>query len=96
MSLEDKVNELATQVGEDIKDLKSQAFDWLHYALNVKYTNENHSVSAGIVKECLYDGTTIYRHITAAKGVHGYPTEDAFYEVFDGTTLTTKIAERHT
>lgn len=37
---------------------------------------------------------TIYRYITTAVDAYGYPTIDAFYGAFDGTTLSNKLTER--
>ncbi len=68
---------------------------WNAYAVNkVEYTGVDTVIVSGLVKECLDGASTIYRFITTAVNVRGYPTEDSFYEDFDGTNLTNLIVTR--
>ena len=41
-----------------------------------------------------FRGQTVYRYITTATNANGYPTQDAFYSTFDGTTLSGLITTR--
>lgn len=66
--------------------------DWWHYIGNTKFLSAA-LVATGDVLSYSYGGVTVYRYITTAV-TGSYPTEDAFYSGFDGTTLTTLIVSR--
>jgi hypothetical protein len=73
----------------------STVIDWLHYIGNSKYLDKTTVIVTGDVLEYTYDltATTVYRHITTA--VTGlYPTEDAFYSGFNGSSLSNLIVGR--
>jgi len=71
----------------------SYQYGWFDYLTNVKYTNNNTSITGGTVREATLRGDTVYRYTTDAfTGL--YPTTDAFYSSFDGTNVTNKIVEK--
>lgn len=74
---------------------ETAATDWFHYIGNTKYQDATVAISSGDVLTYNYIPTssTVYRYITTAlTGL--YPTQDAFYSVFDGSILTNLIVSR--
>lgn len=65
---------------------------WVDYCGGL-LTNQE-TIAGGTVLTYLYKGVTIYRHITDAVDVYGYPNEDAFYETFSGGILSDLIVLR--
>jgi len=67
---------------------------WIDVAGDVEYTGVETSIASGEVLECDYKGGTIYRFINSTENANGYPSEDSFYQNFDGTNLTNLIVTR--
>ncbi len=83
------------QVADQVAAIPTPAgADWTAIATNAEYTGEQTSISAGVVYEADYSGGTVYRFISTALGVNGYPDEDSFYSSFDGVTPTNLIDTR--
>lgn len=66
---------------------------WISYAGDAKHTGVETIIASGKVLEYILDGDTIYRFINATF-VGLYPSEDSFYDDFDGTNLTNLLATR--
>ena len=65
-------------------------YGWFDYLTNVKYTNNNTSVTGGTVREATLRGDIVYRYTTDSF-VGLYPSTDSFYSSFDGVNVTNKI-----
>lgn len=72
----------------------SGSISWINYVSDGQYTGVTTTIADGDVLTYLYDGVTIYRHITTATDTYGYPTEDAFYTTFSSPTLSGLIVAR--
>tara|TARA_R100000541_G_scaffold58663_1_gene70250 strand:+ start:213 stop:1016 length:804 start_codon:yes stop_codon:yes gene_type:complete len=64
------------------------------YLVNCEYTGVEYNISAGKVLEASIDSGVIFRLISSTLNANGYPSEDSFYNLFDGTTVSGKIAQR--
>ena len=67
--------------------------NWYDYSMNVEYTGAT-LIASGTVYTCSIDGGTIYRFVNSTNNANGYPSEDSFYNNFDGTNLTNLIVTR--
>ena len=67
--------------------------DWDYYATKTKYTGTITTITGGKVYTGAVNGIPVYRFISTAF-TGQYPTTDAFYSGFDGTTLSNNLATR--
>ena len=76
-------------------DLVASRVDWWMLIGGSKYQNSTTTIPSGVVLVYVFsrENAVIYRHISNSKtGL--YPTEDAFYLGFNGTTLTNRLVGR--
>lgn len=87
MSLETRISDLATAIGNDVKEIKN----WAYY-VNL-YSVEPTTIATlpnGEVLQYTLDSVTRYRFVPTIYN----PTQDAFYANFDGVNLTNLITKR--
>ena len=70
---------------------RSRYFDYL---INCEYTGVEYLISSGKVLEATIDSQVIYRFISSTINPNGYPSEDSFYNTFDGSLVSNLIIRR--
>jgi hypothetical protein len=63
---------------------------WISFVANYKVTTKT-TITSGQVFTMTQGANTVYRYVTTARDVSGYPTTDAIYTTFNGTDVPTNL-----